>query len=280
MSGRRAGTKDVPTGSAPPWAVVSAEGADEVTGGGLDHVALPGLRERKLARTRAQLTEAADRLFASRGFAAVTVEDICAEVDVSPRTFFRYFHSKEDVVFDGIQPCLDQTLAALADRPASEDAYEALSQALVGVVANPGVERELLRVHLIVRSSPELTGPSLEHFRALQDELMQLMAVRLPGTATHSVARLLTAVAFAAFVATLDEWSDRPDRPLAPELARALAAVRDGVRGIARLGAGPVRSPARRAPVTPRRTGGGSSPAGGRSGSGAPRGRSTATRGR
>ncbi|MDA8294578.1 MAG: TetR family transcriptional regulator [Actinomycetota bacterium] len=277
MSGRRAGTKDVPTGSAPPWAVVSAEGADEVTGGGLDHVALPGLRERKLARTRAQLTEAADRLFASRGFAAVTVEDICAEVDVSPRTFFRYFHSKEDVVFDGIQPCLDQTLAALADRPASEDAYEALSQALVGVVANPGVERELLRVHLIVRSSPELTGPSLEHFRALQDELMQLMAVRLPGTATHSVARLLTAVAFAAFVATLDEWSDEPAEPLAPQLGRALSAVRDGVQGIVRLGDDAGDGAARQQVTPPGSRPEGRGAGGGRSGSGGRRGRSTAT---
>lgn len=277
MSGRGARVEDdVVSGSVSQPSAGCADGA----GGGPGHDGSSGLRERKLARTRAQLTEAADRLFASRGFGAVTVEDICTEVDVSPRTFFRYFHSKEDVVFDGIQPCLEQTVAAFAGRPAGEDAYEALSQALLAVAGDPGVEHELLRVHVLVRSSPELTGPSLEHFRALQDELVELMSARPPGTCTRSVARLLTAVAFAAFVATLDEWADQPDRPLAPQLARALAAVRDGVRGIARLEAGPARSP-RRAPVTPpRRAGGGSSPAAGRSGSGAPRGRSTATRGR
>jgi AcrR family transcriptional regulator len=258
----------------------SADGAGGAAGGGSGHDGSSGLRERKLARTRAQLTEAADRLFTSRGFGAVTVEDICSEVDVSPRTFFRYFHSKEDVVFDGVQPRLEQTVTAFAGRPASEDAYEALSQALLTVAGDPVVEHELLRVHLLVRSSPELTGPSLEHFRTLQDELVELMSARSPGSCTRSVARLLTAVAFAAFVATLDEWSDRPDRPLAPELARALAAVRDGVRGIARLGAGPPGSPGRAAVTPSRRAGGGSSRAGGRSGSGAPRGRSTATRGR
>ncbi len=200
------------------------------------HEVPSSLRERKQARTRAQLTEAADRLFASRGFGAVTVEDICAEVDVSPRTFFRYFHSKEDVVFDGIQPCLEQTVAAFAGRPSSEDAYESLSRALLSVASDAGSERELLRVHLLVRSSPELLGPSLEQFRALQDELVELMTTRAPGACTHPVARLLTAVAFAAFASTLDEWAVHPDRPLASQLAHALGAVRDGVRGIVRLG--------------------------------------------
>src|SRR6266480_914188 len=83
-----------------------------------------GLRERKKQRTRETIARAARELFAERGYHDTTLPEIAEAADVSTRTIFSYFPSKEDILFSDF-PLMRRTLArALADRPEGEDTLE------------------------------------------------------------------------------------------------------------------------------------------------------------
>src|SRR6185436_19584699 len=89
-----------------------------------------GLRERKKARTRGALQEAAMDRFARQGFDGTTVEEIAEACEVSPRTFFRYFPTKEDVLFADGEVRRERLLAVIAESPIEEPAFVALRAAM------------------------------------------------------------------------------------------------------------------------------------------------------
>jgi AcrR family transcriptional regulator len=91
-----------------------------------------GLRERKKQRTRDALTRAAMELFTTRGFERTTVDEIAESVEVSQRTFFRYFSNKEQAALAVEELIEGHFMAALRERPATEPPLEALRNALLG----------------------------------------------------------------------------------------------------------------------------------------------------
>ncbi len=121
-----------------------------------------GLRERKKHAARQRIAAAARRLFADRGFDAVTVAEVAAAADVSEKTVFNYFPTKEDLAFAGREEGIAQFVAAIAGRAETEsvlDVFRAMTHTVLDVFVAGGDE-DLLAVARIIRGS-----------RALQERL-------------------------------------------------------------------------------------------------------------
>lgn len=143
-----------------------------------------GLRERKKARTRDAIAAAAIDLFERKGYDATTVDEIAEAADVSPRTFFRYFDSKVDVIMGrktgpGGDP--DDDLAfRLGTRPPEEGPVEAtrqvLREELVGALTEDPLMVRQIRLML---GTPSLQPIAREHFNEHHDEMAADFAARM-----------------------------------------------------------------------------------------------------
>jgi AcrR family transcriptional regulator len=201
----------------------------------------PGLRERKMLRVRSQLVDAALRLFTVRGFEGTTVDDIVQEVEVSRRTFFRYFDSKEDVVLAFTDRAGEEISAGLAARPPGEPPLTAVRAALGRLVALYDAERD--RALVLAKLTGEAVGIRARHLDRQdrwQRRLAEDIAKRLRVDASrHLQPSLVAAIALttvdvavrawlasggrgslAAFVDEAFAALDALDRPLPPEPKR------------------------------------------------------------
>jgi len=172
-----------------------------------------GLRERKKEKTREALAVAALRLFAKRGFDHVTVEDIATACDVSPRTFFRYFASKEDVLFADGDAYRVQLLSALDEQPADRAPVDRLQAAMHELAAFYVEQRDTIRRrHQLVQSTPSLRTRASERQQRWEADLVDHLR-RSPGAAKvrDLDLRLIVAATTAALRVAVDVWIEADD---------------------------------------------------------------------
>jgi AcrR family transcriptional regulator len=152
-------------------------------------------RERKKRQTREALIRAALELFDAKGYEHTAVREITDAVDVSERTFFRYFASKEDLAVSFARDWTDTMLVALAKRPAGEDPLTAMRGAfreslvvLAAADVHDSAEPEpptYLLVTRLIDSTPSLLAQHLRYIHDRDEEIVQVLAVRAgvdPGT--------------------------------------------------------------------------------------------------
>ncbi|MFI6767983.1 TetR/AcrR family transcriptional regulator [Streptomyces sp. NPDC050355] len=144
-----------------------------------------GLRERKKQRTRDALIRAALELFTEQGYEATTIDEIAEAVDVSQRTYFRYFANKEDVVFAVPEMVEARFLDELTARPATEAPLTALRSAVmaawddIGSAIESVIPVELhMRSYQMIESTPALIAVHLRRSSELEEQIARLIAGR------------------------------------------------------------------------------------------------------
>src|SRR6478609_6789768 len=120
-----------------------------------------GLRELKKQRTRQALIEGAVRLFADRGYDQVPVAEIADAAEVSPRTFFLHFQTKEDVLLANADVRVDLALEAIAERHAGERLSEVLVRAMDQMIFNAW-DRDLSSGLATLRARLAASEPALQ----------------------------------------------------------------------------------------------------------------------
>jgi AcrR family transcriptional regulator len=168
-----------------------------------------GLRERKKLRTRATLIDAAVDLCDRQGFDRTTVDQIAAIADVSPRTFSRYFPTKDAIALALIDEILERTAVELARQPSELNHFEALLKAYLAMAtsakAAPAGELSADRVMCIVRimlSSPALRQAALE-YRANSVDVV--LAKRMGAGVDDRGPRLVSAVGGSVLMTALTD---------------------------------------------------------------------------
>lgn len=173
-----------------------------------ENVARAGLRERKKQATRAALSQAALRLAVDRGFDHVTVEDIAAAVDVSPRTFNNYFRSKQEAICALGITRAERLGAALDARPVEEDLWDAITEAVLAHFDDSPIEpdRSWITAVRLVMTAPSLQGEYLKVNLAMQRVLGEAIAQRAGLGEDDMLPMILAGSVIAACQVAVERW--------------------------------------------------------------------------
>jgi AcrR family transcriptional regulator len=168
-----------------------------------------GLRERKRQQTRQALITAAMRLFEQKGYEQTTVAEIAASAQVSTKTFFNYFASKDEVLFPHLSGRIDAAVVLLEQRNPGDNIGDVLIGAMQHMLAdalNAEVDAGLASVRLpLIMSEPAVQAATLHRYFLAEAQLAEALYRAYPEAldppaAAAAIGSLMGAAIAAALV--------------------------------------------------------------------------------
>jgi AcrR family transcriptional regulator len=183
----------------------------------------PGLRERKKQKTRETISKVALELFAERGYEQTTIAEIAEAAEVSPRTIFAYFPSKEDILFCDLPGVQERLAQALRERPEGTTALDALRDFIAGSMSP---DRNAVIRKRILATNETLRRNERARFAPFEQLMVEAIAKDLDAGTDDIRPQIVAAALTAAFSAVHDPAA--PPESYSPE--HAMAVIDDVMR--------------------------------------------------
>ncbi len=166
----------------------------------------PSLRQRKEQAVREAIWEAAVELFSKKGFDQTTVEEVAQAAGISPRSFFRYFPSKGDVMAHGALRFGEQLVAAIEECPESFTPAGVIRAAAEKLLASALSEPWSGKIFAILRQSEAARGAEMARIPEVQRKVAAALSRRLPPGAGRGITAYLLAGIALQVTGSLVRW--------------------------------------------------------------------------
>lgn len=182
--------------------------------------------------THEEVAAVALRLFAERGFEKTTAEDIARTVGVSRRTLFRYYPSKNDIVWGAFDEQLSRLREQLAGSDPDAPLMEVLREAIVAFNDYGDDQLPELRTRMaLITGVPALQGHAMLRYADWCAVIAEFVAARRGLPPDDLLPQVIANAALGTAMATYRHWIEHPEVELLAELDRAFALLAAGFRG-------------------------------------------------
>ena len=195
----------------------------------LTNDAASSLRQRKKDATHLAIADAAWALFAEKGYEETSINDIAERANVAPRTFFRYFPTKEAVTYPELDESLEMVRAAFRARPSDEPVMVSLITAFESLTdsMSQDTQRNRTRLELVKQADSVAFG---EYFRRKLIELVDALVVEREGNQPDVALRAKLAGGIIGLImdTSRDHWVESGTTEALPDIGhRCMSMVLD-----------------------------------------------------